>query len=187
MPETLEDFFGQPISTYSDAEAIEDGILVPINRKDRATRPLFTFLAEHAPLGSKPPDCWPVEMMGWFRAEAMKREEALKLIAELGKEAAQAKFVEIIRDRKALAMLKGLIGREERTAVRVYENNEGGGIHAIHVATAEDGTIAGISPIEIPRDDKNNLGWKPEGNPTTTVWLIPNENGGITAMFPSDY
>src|ERR1035441_10235330 len=147
MPETIEDFWGQPISTYSDAEAIEDGILVPINRKDRATRALFTFLADNTPLGAKPPDRWPVEMMGWFRAEAMKREEALKLIAEFGKDGAQEKFTEIIRDRKALAMLKGLIGAEERTARRIYDNNEGGGIHKVFVAVTSDG-IQGIVPAE---------------------------------------
>jgi hypothetical protein len=182
-----DDFWGEPISTYSDAEAVDDGVLVPITKKDRCTRPVFSFLAENTPMGAQPPDRWPVEMMGWFRAEAMKREEALKLIAEFGKNGAQAKFLEIIRDRKALALAKGLIGSEELTARRIYENNEGGGIHKVFVATGATGEIVGISPIEIPRDDAGNLGWKPNGSPTTTLWLLPNELGGITLLLPEDY
>jgi len=165
--------WGEPISTYSDADAIEDGVLVPITAKDRATRSVFDFLASHTPMGSQPPANWPV-MRGWFRAEAIRREQALKLIPELGKDGAQAKFTEMIRERKALAMAKGLIGREERTARRIYENNEGGGIHKLYAAVVV-GEILGLLPKPgLGADDK-------------TLWLIPNELGGITLMFPEDY
>jgi len=169
-----ENFWGEPISRYTDADALEDGILVAINPKDRVTRAVFDFLSEHTPMGPQPPDNWPVEMMGWFRAEAMKREEALKLIAELGAVEAQHKFVEIIRDRKALAMAKGLIGREERTARRVFEQNEGGGIHTLCMGIDDAGVIRSLSPRA--------------GQSGKILWLLPNdETGGMTLMFPEDY
>ena len=107
-----DDFWGQPISTYTDRDAIEDGILVPVNRTDRVTRPAFEFLAEHTPLGAKPPANWPVEVMNWFKPLRVTQEQALQMIVEHGKDGAQAKLEQMNRDRKALALAKGLIGRD---------------------------------------------------------------------------
>jgi hypothetical protein len=144
------------ISSYSDSEAVEDGTLVAINPKDRVTRTVWEHLVQHAPKGSKPPDRWPVDMMTWFRAEAIKREDALKLIAEFGKEEAQKKFERMIADRKVLALSKGIVSTHTREANRVYEENVDGGIYKWTMF------------------DK-------------VAWLLPNENGGITLMFPEDY
>ena len=145
---------------------------MPVTPKDAVTRSVWEYLTAKAPKDSRPPCEWPVEMMGWFRAEAIKREDALKLIAEHGKDGAQAKFREIIADRKALALASGLIGRDSSTAKRVYENNEDGGIHKIFVAD-NDNEIIGLLRQEMPG--------------ITTLWLIPNELGGVTLMFPEDY
>lgn len=167
-----DDLFGPVISSYTSQQAAEDGILVPVTPKDAVTRTIWEYLSAKAPKDSRPPCEWPVEMMGWFRAEAIKREDALKLIAEHGKDGAQAKFNQIIADRKALALARGLIGRDSSTAKRVYENNEGGGIHKIFVAD-NGNEIIGLLRQEMPG--------------ITTLWLIPNELGGCTLMFPEDY
>lgn len=111
------------ISTYSDAQAIEDGILVAVNRQDRVSRAVWEFLVEHAPEGAQPPNCWPVEMLGWFQASKIGKTEAAKLIAELGAEGAQKKFERMVADRKALALTKGIISTHARQAVKVYEEN----------------------------------------------------------------
>lgn len=52
---SISDLFDNNIvSTYTDAEAIEDGTLVAINRKDRVTRAAFDFLVEFAPADAQP-------------------------------------------------------------------------------------------------------------------------------------
>ena len=161
------------VSTYTDAQAIEDGILVAINREDRVSRPCWEFLATKAPKGNQPPNCWPVDLMGWFRAEAIKREDALKLIAELGKDEAQQKFERMIADRKALAMASALVRTHGKQAKKVYDENTDGGIYKLFAATDEAGVIS-------------ELRSQPYGK-HRVLWLMPNENGGITLMFPEDY
>jgi hypothetical protein len=74
------------ISTYTDRQAIEDGILVAINERDRVTRTVWEYLVTKQPGGSQPPSNWPVAMMGWFRAAAMPKSEAAKIIAKHGAE-----------------------------------------------------------------------------------------------------
>lgn len=161
--------FGEPISVYTDRDAVEDGVLVSVNERDRVSRACWEWLAQSTPLGSKPPNCWPVEMMGWFRAGDISPTEALKRIAKHGKEA-QAKFEREVRDKKALALAIGLIGTHGPIARRIYENNEGGGIWA-GWAVVQQGTIVGFN----------------ENSGSQRLWLIPNEQGGLTLMFPEDY
>jgi hypothetical protein len=162
------------ISTYTDGQAVEDGLLVAINQKDRVTRALWEYLVEKAPKGNQPPNRWPVDLMTWFRAEAIKREEALKLIAELGKDAAQKKFERMIADRKALALSKGIISTHTKQATRVYEENIGGGIYKLFAVESPDGRYL----TDLTAD---------QGENKSVLWLLPNENGGITLMFPEDY
>ena len=165
----LEEIFGEPISIYTDNDAVEDGCLVAINAKDRVSRACWEWLAQSTPLGSKPPDCWPVELMGWFQAGNISQPEALKRIAKHGTEA-QAKFEREVRDKKAKALASGLIGTHGTIARRVYENNEGGGIWA-GWAVVRDGTLLAFN----------------ESSGSQKLWLIPNEQNGLTLMFPEDY
>ena len=161
------------ISRYSDQNAVEDGILVAIGPKDRVTRTVWEYLAEKAPSGSKPPNCWPVEMMGWFQAEKISRQDAHKLLTEYGAERGQEKLNQIIADRKALALSKGLIGQHSRAAVRIYEENTDGGIFKIYGLVDLQGKLF-------------QLDAQPNGV-FCTFWLLPNECGGVTLMFPEDY
>jgi hypothetical protein len=72
-----------------------------------------------------------------------------------------------VRDNKARALASGLIGSESKTAIRVYE---AGDIYKIHVEESAT-TIRGVVKTESGRE----------------LWLMPNEVGGVTLMFPSDY
>lgn len=173
MTDTPDDFWGLPISTYSDREALEDGMLIAISPKDRVTRAAWDFIAANAPMGSAPPCEWPVDLATWFAAPAISQDDALKMIAKYGQEA-NAKLCDLIRERKAAALTIGIVGRESETARRIYENNEGGGIHTLNVAVASDDEILGLLP-------------RPLTGGTVTMWLIPNELGGITLMLPEDY
>jgi len=167
------------ISRYSDQNAVEDGILVAIGPKDRVTRTVWEYLAEKAPSGSKPPNCWPVEMMGWFQAEKISRQDAHNLLTEYGAERGQEKLNQIIADRKALALSKGLIGEHSRAAVRVYEENTDGGIYKLYPHIGEDGKFSELAVTTLTNG---------EGKPINDVlWLLPNECGGVTLMFPEDY
>ena len=162
------------ISTYTDGQACEDGVLVAVNAKDRVSRALWEYLVEKAPKGNQPPNRWPIDLLTWFRAEAIKREDALKLIAELGKEEATKKFARMIADRKALALAKGIISTHAKQATRVYEENIGGGIYKLFAVESPDGRQI----TDLTAD---------QGENKTVLWLLPNENGGITLMFPEDY
>lgn len=108
MTTTKDPFEGAPIIfSYTDADAQEDGLLVAIDRKNRVTRAVFDFLTEAAPHGAKPPDRWPVDLFGWFRAKDNTEEGRMA---------------------KAVALAKGLIGSHEPQARKVYDENIGGGI-----------------------------------------------------------
>ena len=133
-----ESLFGPVIYSYTDDDAVSDGVLVALDKRDRVTRPVFDWLADNTPLGAKPPDGWPVEMLGWFGAIGTEAE----------------------RGAKAAALAKGLIGLHGRKAREIYEKNIGGGIWK-----------ADLAPSGAPR----------------TLWLLPNELGGMTLMFPEDY
>ena len=159
------------ISTYTDAQACEDGILIALNPKDRVTRTVWEWMVEKAPKSAQPPNCWPVEMMGWFKAASIKKAEAQKLIAKHGKDA-QRILERIVADRKAAALSRGLIRTNRQQATRVYNENLNGGIFKAH-ALENNGHIESLTEIS--------------SLVNTTLWLLPNENGGITLMFPEDY
>ena len=170
--EELEKLFGPVIFKYTDRDAIEDGILVPVTVQDRVTRSVWEWLHEFTPMTAEPPSCWPVEMMGWFKAGAVTQKEALAMIAKHGKDAQQA-YEKEIRDKKALALSLGLIGKERMRATRIYNNNEGGGILNIFA----DVDQAAKRILCLTERDAGHV----------KMWLIPNELGGVTLMFPEDY
>jgi hypothetical protein len=164
------------ISTYSDGQAIEDGLLVAINQKDRVSRAVWEYLVSKTPKDHRPPANWPVDLMGWFQAEKISKVDALKMIAELGRDQAQKKFERLIADRKALALSKGIISTHDRQARRVYEENIDGGIYKLF-AIESNNQLSELSAVGKPEESA----W------SSVLWLIPNENDGITLMFPEDY
>ena len=67
-----DDLFGDAeiISSYTDADAINDGQIIAVNDRDRMTNGVFAFLSRAAAdLEARPPSCWPVPMLDWFRAK----------------------------------------------------------------------------------------------------------------------
>lgn len=179
--EELEKIFGQPISVYTDRDAIEDGLIVPVSIDDRVTRSVWNFLHENTPLGAEPPSCWPVEMMGWFRAGELTKAKAQRMIALHGLEA-QQQYEKQIRDKKALALARGVIGTERTRAKKIYEENIDGGIHKVFPRVS---LVTGehlITGLANSLSDTQGLGPN-----TYTLWLLPNELGGVTLMFPEDY
>ena len=159
------------ISTYTDAQACDDGVLIALNAKDRVTRSVWEWLVEKGPVTAQPPSRWPVDMMGWFGATSIKKAEAAKLIAKHGKDS-QSVLERIVVDRKAAALSRGLISANRSLATHVYEHNVGGGIYKVH-ALENNGQIESLTDIS--------------SLVNTTLWLLPNENGGISLMFPEDY
>lgn len=103
------------VSTYTDAQAVEDGVLVAVSGAHRVTRAAWEFIVERTPIGEQ-----------------------------------------IERDKAAHDFCVELINRDEAIARRVYDENIGGGIYCVWV----DGR---------------------------KMWLMPNENGGMSLMFPEDY
>lgn len=139
------------ISTYTDEQACEDGVLVAVTPKDRVTVALWGFLSDN--LGDTPPCGWPVELMGWCTIRDDDPEPGL---------------------RRALAATKGLIDVNRTEATRVYEHNIGGGIWQGFIQQGAEGLITGFDQSDGPGGDRK-------------VWLLPNELGGLTLMFPEDY
>lgn len=160
------------ISVYTEAQAVDDGVLVAINRRDRVTRSVWSALTERAPKDSQPPERWPVDLTGWFQAAKITKKEAAELIAKHGLDA-QKEFEKAIRERKALALAKGIISTHARQAKRAYDDNTDGGIYKLFAATKVDGSFDHLSATTV--------------EPSLTLWLLPNENGGTTLMFPEDY
>ncbi len=66
------------ISTYTDAEACEDGVLVALTQRDRCTRALFEDLVRYLPYS--PPKGWPVDLFGYIAA-ASKDDPGLRAAA----------------------------------------------------------------------------------------------------------
>ncbi len=114
------DGFDFVISGYGDDAAVGDGILVPVGKRDRVTRTLWTFMAEG--LGEKPPNQWPVNLMGY-------------VMAKDGND-------------RALAASGALLDTWDREARRIYDENIGGGIFTLWV----DVTSEGIQGIYQERD-----------------------------------
>lgn len=107
MDNNIEDLFGEPISVYTDEQALEDGVLVAVTEQDvnRVTRAVFDHFA-------KPADDSP--------------EPVYDLTP----------LLEAIRHIRRLT----------------------------------------------PKD-----GWRTGEYQGVMLWLIPNEVGGLTLMFPEDY
>lgn len=108
------------ISMYTDEQAQEDGILVPVGKDNRVTRTLWEFMAEK--LGDKPPNQWPVNLMGY-------------VMAKDGHD-------------RALAASGALLDTWDHEARRIYDENIGGGIFTLWV----DVTSEGIQGIYQERD-----------------------------------
>jgi hypothetical protein len=88
------------ISTYTDAQAVEDGFLVAVGNGNRVTAAAWAWLEEVAQEygGGSPPANWPVSLLLWFGGNV------------------------------ALALAVGLIEVNAAAARRIYEENIGGGI-----------------------------------------------------------
>lgn len=142
------------ISSYTDEQAIDDGMLVTIGKRDRCTHNLFAALVRDLPKGAQPPDRWPVSLLEWFGAGDGEKGDNMR----------------------ALAALKGMIGTHGPNAHRIYEQNIDGGILTLWIDREGDGAIIGLREQET---DVQTV--------AVRVWLIPNEVGGLTAMFPEDY
>ncbi len=152
----------QVISQYTDKQACEDGEVVPVTPKDRVTRSLWAFLADH--LDEKPPTGWPVGLMDWCTIRKDDPEPGM---------------------RRALAASKGLIDVNRIQAARIYEENIGGGIWQGFIQQGAGDVITGFdvtdSTTSIDSEGQScNVGDR-------RVWLMPNELGGLTLMFPGDY
>lgn len=142
----LEEFYGPVISSYTDDQAVDDGVLVKVTKRDRVTRAAWEWLGKTLPEKGAPPSYWAVDLMGWCRAKSP--------------------------DERALAAARGLIGAHARRAREVHEQNLDGGILTL-IAVERQGRI-----VRLLESDQA------EG---TKLWLMPNDNGGVTLMFPSDY
>ncbi len=153
------------ISTYTDEEAVEDGMLVELERCHRATRPLWEYLVEHLPTDGQPSDRWPVAMLQWFAGT----DEAPSW--------------------RAKAALIGLLGTHGTEARRVDAENSGGGIFTGYIIS--DPKTETITAFEV--DESNRKLGRPRSTPREDdphrrrIWIMPNELGGLTVMFPEDY
>ena len=167
------------ISTYRDEQAVDDGLLVPVTKKDRVHRSVWEAFCTRAPKGAKPPNCWPVDLMGWFTSTKVSPTEALQLIAKYGATEGQQKLNQIITDRKVRAMSLGIIRTYDKQARKVFDENIGGGILALY-AELEGTDFDGAGILA-------SLSAEERGVPALRLWLIPNDAGGVTLLFPEDY
>jgi hypothetical protein len=132
------------ISTYSDAQALADGVLISAGKGDRITAAVWSWLEQNAN-GPNPPNRWPVPTE-YFHAKDNKG--------------------------RAMAMAKGILSKYFKNAIDTYNRNINGGIFRLWAR--ESGLkIFGLSDTEIA-----------DGR---VLWVMPNENNGVTLMFPDDY
>lgn len=147
------------ISAYSDEQAVEDGFLHPLASctNNRVTQALTVWLEEHIPDGAI--DCWPVPL-GYFTAEGTLA--------------------------KALCLADGVATVHEHAARRIYDENIGGGIWFAWAVLGTDDKLARLFEGECPTGATK---LREDDGPTRArrLWLIPNELGGVTLMFPEDY
>jgi len=118
------------VSTYTDAQAVEDGVLVAISKTDRVTAAAFEYLRESMPVE--------------------------RIAADLPVELLDAR-----RDCFAVGKARLWLAENDAEARRVWEQNIDGGIFKLH---------------------PNSLTTE-----TRDLWIVPNEVGGLTLMFPEDY
>lgn len=143
------------ISSYTDEQAVDDGVLVEMGDRNRATQAVFSWLKETVALPSwgVPPTNWPVELMMFCAAG-----RAIKAGTEGGARV------------KAEAAIRGLIGSCGPQARRIYEQNIGGGVWVRYYEPLAHALLQND-----PKSDAKRL------------WMLPNEIGGMTLMFPEDY
>ena len=150
------------VSTYTDAQAVEDGELVAVTPKDRVTSALWAFLVDN--LSETPPAGWAVELMGWCSIRKDDEEPGL---------------------RRALAAARGLIDVNRLQATCIYEENIDGGIWTGYIQQGAGDIITGFdisdSTTSLDADGQVcNVGDR-------KVWMLPNDQGVLTLMFPEDY
>jgi type I site-specific restriction-modification system R (restriction) subunit len=149
MKAETQELFGEVISSYTDAEAVDDGVLVSINQRDRVTSAVWGWLNSTVDMkNAKPPSCWPVDMMEWFTAKKA--------------------------DERVHAMTSAIIDEKRKQATRVYEENTEGGIFQLWAKIG-----ANEKPLSLEDTE-------PQGA-CKRLWILPNENDGVTLMFPEDY
>lgn len=73
---------------------------------------------------------------------------------------------------KVILLCRGITARYSLRAREIYENNEAGGIWYAALDHTDD-TILGLRPGAT--------------DGLSRLWLLPNELGGVTLMFPEDY
>ena len=95
------------------------------------------------------------------------------MIAKHGAEEGQRLYERMVRDRKALALSIGAIDQNRDRAKRTYDENLDGGIFKLYGLVDLGGSLFELSS-------------RP-GGVFVTFWFLPNENDGITLMFPEDY
>lgn len=158
QPNTHNDDTFEVISTYTDAEAIADGNLIEINKKDRATRAVWDFMKGRLSLA--------------IRRPGQVADPAPSLIGD----DARAKL--------AFDMISGIVRDYGPPAAHVYNENLDGGIWKAKLIMLGDDIIA-LAPWPASKD------WPEETNNiklwSVSLWLMPNEIGGMTLMFPEDY
>lgn len=153
---------GAVISQYTDHEALEDGALVAVTDRDRCTCALFEDMAELLP-SDQPPQCWPIDLMTWCN----------------GKQDGPT---------RAMSACKGLIGRESHAVRRA----DGDPVRFFYSVRNYEETKRG-RPISVPHISNlielrnGDTVAADETNGAKVLWLLPNELGGVTMMYPSDY
>lgn len=129
---------------YTDTEAVQDGVLVPLTSRDRVSQALWDFIeARVSP--NRVPLRWPMLSGVEAMYPLVKTEEW-----------------------RSRALLQSLTIAYHDAAHSVYDN--GGVWHAKLEVT--NSSIESISP-----GSKEDI----------QIWIMPNELGGLTVMFPSDY
>ena len=143
------------ISEYGDEQAVEDGFLVAVSKRDRVTNTVFALFEHGVPLEAAPPSRCPVALLRWCGAKNTAT--------------------------RAVLMCAGLI-EQWRDRAHEEDRKDDRRIFSGFVLHTEDdpAQIRGFLP-GIPHD------LFPEKCTSAKVWFCPNELGGVTMMYPSDY
>jgi len=159
------DYDAPVISSYTEEQAVDDGTLVKVSDGDRVTRPAFEFMCAH--LGDTPPSYWPVDLMGYATARS------------------KAETLDEVGLRRAVAAALGLIAAFGPGARKVYDENLGGGIYTLFAQTGSNGADGDVITRLVPvgGHDADHV----DHGAGRRLWLLPNEVGGLTLMFPEDY
>ena len=83
------EIFGPVIFQYTDKEAIEDGVFIALNYRDRMTSNAFYAIMRVAEDQGDPPSCWPVDLMGYFKAKdahakALAMVNGMRIVMKVG-------------------------------------------------------------------------------------------------------